>query len=250
MAEPRGIRCNNPGNIRLSSEKWQGEIQGDDKAFKTFSDPVYGIRALAKLLLNYERKYGLNTISGLISRWAPPNENDTTAYVKAVAGACGIGAYDPIDVGAYLPCIVPAIIKHENGKQPYSLDLIERGIDLALGGTDASKSQDDRAALPQSAQPGVPAGAGDVVAKSPLPIPPVGEGVPADGALTIGGVNLSKKLCVAVLGLLAVLLNKPLSLGLSDADVADLVKLLSSYLVGQSAVDAFKPVLLALVGKK
>lgn len=246
MAEPRGIKNNNPGNLRLSSEKWQGEVTGSDKAFKTFSDPVYGIRAIAKLLLNYERKYGLNTISGLISRWAPPNENDTTAYVKAVAGACGIGAYDPIDVAAYLPCIVQAIIKHENGKQPYSIDLIERGIDLALWGADASKSQELPATSSQPPSSVLPASRhGDANQKGV----DVGGTVGA-GLLSVAGVTLSKKLCVAILGLLAVLLNKPLALGLSDADVADLVKLLSSYLVGQSAVDAFKPVFLSLLGRK
>ena len=78
----------------------------------------------------------------------------------------------------------------------------------------------------------------------------VDAGLPGAGAVTVAGVAISKKLVVAILGLLAVLLNRSLGLGLSDADTADLVKLLSSYLVGQSAVDAFRPLALTLLRGK
>ena len=245
MSETRGIRNNNAGNIRHSSDKWLGEVQGSDKAFKTFSTPVYGIRALAKLLLNYERKYSLNTISGIISRWAPTNENDTTAYVKAVAAACGVDPYQPIDVPAYLACLVPAIIKHENGSQPYSMETIEQGIDLALGGG-GEKSAEIPATQAQS---------------SPLVLPPLGQGNAGTKSLDLGGkvgadilptarMMLSKKLTLAVLGLLAVILNQPLGLGLNDQQMSDLVKLVSAYVLGQAGVDAFAPVVKALVGGK
>ena len=123
-ALPRGIRNNNPGNIILGNDKWQGlaPVQTDSK-FCTFTDPIWGIRALARLLINYQDKYGLNTVKGIINRWAPPKENDTGAYVRAVlktmaqAGLTGLSAETPIDLHRYPYCfaIVSAIIRHENG---------------------------------------------------------------------------------------------------------------------------------------
>lgn len=99
----------------------------------------------------------------------------------------------------------------------------------------------------QPAESGMPAGPVHVVAQSPVADQAVGESLPGNGAVTIAGVPVSKKLVVAIMGLMAVLLNQPLGLGMSDADTADLVKLLSSYLVGQSAVDAFKPLVASLL---
>lgn len=246
----RGIKNQNPGNIRHSPDKWLGEVPGNDKAFKTFSDPVYGIRALAKLLLNYERKYGLNTVSGIISRWAPTVENNTAAYIDAVAKACGVDPFQVIDVAAYLHSLVPAIITHENGSQPYTDEQISQAIAMVTGSDNAPSNQDADTALRQSPAPGMPPCSMLPVGDSQAVVKEVGASLPGNGAVTVGGVTISKKLVVAVLGLLAVLLNKPLGLGLSDADTADLVKLLSSYLVGQSAVDAFKPLALMLLGKK
>lgn len=251
MGQPRGIRNNNPGNLRHSTDQWLGEVPGDDKAFKTFSDPAYGIRALAKLLLNYERKYGLRTISGIISRWAPENENDTAAYVDAVARACGVQPFQVIDVAACLPSLVPAIIAHENGQQPYTDEQISQGIAMATGTdhvqTVATAVPNVDSAPAQPAESRMQAGPMHVVAQGPVADQAVGASLPGNGAVTIAGVPVSKKLVVALLGLLAVLLNRPLGLGMSDADTADLVKLLSSYLVGQSAVDAFKPLMLSLL---
>jgi len=128
----RGIRNNNPGNIRKGSSQWQGmSAEQSDKSFVQFVSPVYGIRALAKLLKNYQSRYGLNTVEGLISRYAPPNENITGAYVKSVANAIGVDARQPINVTQYLPTLVAAIIKHENGLQPYPESLILQGVALS-----------------------------------------------------------------------------------------------------------------------
>lgn len=128
----RGIRNNNPGNIRHGSSKWQGmSLKQTDDEYIQFDDPVYGIRAMAKLLKNYQRNYGLNTVQEIISRWAPPSENITGAYVAAVAGKLGIDANKEILVDDYLPAMVPAIIHHENGQQPYSDAQITEGIRLA-----------------------------------------------------------------------------------------------------------------------
>lgn len=129
---PRGIRNHNPGNIRHSKTVWMGQAEEQaDEAFVTFEQPVYGIRALFKILKTYRTKYGLKTIAQIIDRWAPPNENDTGAYVQAVAAACGVGPTEEVDLARIGENLVAAIIHHENGQQPYSATEIKRAIDLA-----------------------------------------------------------------------------------------------------------------------
>ncbi len=135
---PRGIRNNNPGNIRKSADKWQGmSAQQTDTAFVQFTAPVYGLRALAKLLQNYQAKYGLSTIRSIITRWAPPSENNTTAYINAVAAAVGQGADVAIDLYArpeILAKLMRAIVAHENGaswRDYYPESLYQQAIILA-----------------------------------------------------------------------------------------------------------------------
>jgi hypothetical protein len=133
MNTPRGIRNNNPGNIRRSPTIWQGESQGaGDPDFVTFTDPVYGIRAIARILLTYDRD-GLQTVSEIINRWAPRTENATDAYVQAVSTAVGTDEYAALNVPAMLPQLIKAIIEHENGEQPYTDEQIAKGIELATG---------------------------------------------------------------------------------------------------------------------
>lgn len=133
---PRGIRNHNPGNIDRTSERWQGMAadQSADSRFVVFTAPVWGLRALAKVLLSYQRKYGLNTSAKIIGRWAPPAENDTGAYARQVARALGVGVDDVVDLQdpGVLARIVPAIVQHENGQQPYPADLIDQAVRLAL----------------------------------------------------------------------------------------------------------------------
>jgi hypothetical protein len=129
----RGIRNNNPGNIRHGSSQWQGmsSDQTGDSAFVQFDAPEYGIRALTKLLRNYQDRYGLDTIRQIINKYAPPSENDTGAYVASVAGRVGVDPDARINVNNIIVPLVTAIIKHENGIQPYSAQIISTGISLA-----------------------------------------------------------------------------------------------------------------------
>ncbi|MBE8595212.1 structural protein [Xenorhabdus sp. BG5] len=128
----RGIRNHNPGNIR-HGDKWQGlrDIQ-TDKSFCQFVAPAYGIRAMLKILRNYERKYGDNTIRQFISRWAPPNENNTESYIAYVCQSVGIASSAVVDVEnvATMSRLVKAIIQMENGQQPYSDEIIKRAFEL------------------------------------------------------------------------------------------------------------------------
>lgn len=131
---PRGIRNNNPMNIRENKHSdfdWVGEHDKDiDKAFEEFISPEHGIRAGVRILNTYQRKYGLNTISGIIERWAPPSENNTESYIRSVSRRLGIGANEVISP-AHIPELVKAIIYHENGKQPYSDEVIFNGVAMA-----------------------------------------------------------------------------------------------------------------------
>lgn len=131
MKEKRGIRNNNPGNIR-HKDQWMGlTSEQPDPAFCTFIEPRYGIRALAKTLLNYQRLYGINTVRGIINRWAPPTENDTHSYVHHVAHFMGVDADETIQVKDHLLPLVSAIILHENGRNPYAEEVILEGINMA-----------------------------------------------------------------------------------------------------------------------
>ena len=91
---PRGLRNNNPLNIRRSGDKWQGlKALQEDREFFQFTDMKWGWRAAFRQLCHtYYGKYKLRTIRDIIYRWAPPNENGTLAYIRSVAERTGINA--------------------------------------------------------------------------------------------------------------------------------------------------------------
>jgi len=90
--EPRGIRNNNPLNIRKSADKWQGlSTLQEDREFFQFVSMEYGWRAAFVILCRtYYGKYGLKTIRDIVSRWAPAKENNTEAYIRHVSDYTGI----------------------------------------------------------------------------------------------------------------------------------------------------------------
>ncbi len=128
----RGIRNNNPGNIEKNGINWDGlSPTQTDSRFYQFQTPEYGIRAMARILKTYQSAYGLNTIEQIINRWAPPNENNTASYVEHVSAAVGVEPGQIINVNDIMPELIAAIIKHENGKNPYSEQTIEKGVMMA-----------------------------------------------------------------------------------------------------------------------
>ncbi len=130
----RGIRNNNPGNIRHSRVAWQGEAdQQLDADLVTFAGPEWGLRAIAKTLLTYQAR-GLDTVAEMIGRWAPPSENDTAAYAADVARRLGVKADQALDITKpdLLARLVAAIVRHENGAQPYAAATIASAVQLAL----------------------------------------------------------------------------------------------------------------------
>lgn len=126
----RGLRNNNPGNIRRDGTTWQGldPNQTDPDYFK-FVNSTWGIRALGKVLTTYMTTHGLNTVTGIINRWAPPSENDTGSYIVDVARDLGVDPNQTLSA-ADLPMLTAAIIKHENGINPYSDETIDGALAL------------------------------------------------------------------------------------------------------------------------
>ena len=92
----RGIRNNNPLNIRHSADRWQGaRKEQTDQSFVQFESMAYGYRAAWKTLDTYykrlkERKKHF-TVENIIARWAPPTENDTQAYIRTVLKLTSLG---------------------------------------------------------------------------------------------------------------------------------------------------------------
>lgn len=127
---PRGIRNNNAGNLRDNNQDWLGETGADEDGFLIFESPVYGLRAMAKLIKNYGALYGVNTVAGIVTRYAPPSENNTKAYIDHVAASVGVSPNAPLMREHYLP-LIKAMVLHENGVQPYDDDTILKGIELA-----------------------------------------------------------------------------------------------------------------------
>ncbi|PJD72443.1 hypothetical protein B9Q32_05550 [Enterobacter kobei] len=131
----RGIRNNNPGNLEFSkTNPWVGQT-GDDGRFAKFETPEHGIRALGRNLLSYQRQ-GIDTVSGIINRWAPPSDNNNTdAYIQAVCAQLGVTADQQLDASNpdTLKALCAAIIQHENGSQPYSDQQLATGVSAAIG---------------------------------------------------------------------------------------------------------------------
>ena len=123
---PRGIRNHNPLNIRRSKDQWKGlaEVQTDAQ-FCQFKQLEYGWRAAFKLLTRtYYHQYRLYTIRGIVSRWAPPSENNTKAYIEAVSRLTGIGPDEPLGIPSMQPArwmlLAAAMAIQENG--PSAMD--------------------------------------------------------------------------------------------------------------------------------
>jgi hypothetical protein len=133
----RAVRNNNPGNLD-AGEAWQGlmpraemtpELAAETR-FAVFKDAHWGFRALAIVLLNYEKLHGLNTVRGIINRWAPAVENNTSSYVAAVSHDMGVHPDDPIELKQpiVLDRLCKAIATHECGSWMFSDQDLKHGI--------------------------------------------------------------------------------------------------------------------------
>lgn len=124
---PRGIRNNNPCNIRLSRTTYKGEVTpSSDKAFKQFESMAYGYSAVFVTLRHYHTNLGLKTIRQMISRWAPPSENNTGSYVKHVSDAAQYDCDAAVDIKDknLMVKIVSAMSFVENGLKANQTDVM------------------------------------------------------------------------------------------------------------------------------
>ena len=131
----RGLENRNPGNIRRAPVRYKGEVRPSrDPDFKEFESLAWGYRAIFVLLDTYRTRYGIDTLRGMISRWAPPSENRTEAYIRAVSADTGSGpdeALEPLDPATMVP-VAAAISRVENGTAA-DPDEIRRGWELFVG---------------------------------------------------------------------------------------------------------------------
>lgn len=136
-------RNNNPGNLRPP-----GQSQG----FQNFATPEEGTAAMIRQLDLYRTRNGLNTVQGIVSRWAPPNENDTAAYIRNVSSALGVAPDAPIDTADQqtMRRLVVAMARQEGGR-PLSPEVLDRGLALARNQAQAGPA----ASPPQALPPGI-----------------------------------------------------------------------------------------------
>lgn len=121
MAFPLLIQINNPGGLRHTHDHWHGQTRlQTDKKFVRFENPLMGERALMKVLLTYFKEHGLYTVSMIIYRWAPPNENNTDLYVMDISRRMGVKSSEYLDLANLdvLIKLAKAITTHENGFPP------------------------------------------------------------------------------------------------------------------------------------
>jgi hypothetical protein len=133
LSGPRGIRNNNPGNIRRNGIAWQGLLsQADceaagltyDATFCQFDTPANGVRAIGRILTSYSSR-GLVTVDSIIREWSA---TDQDAYVANVAAALQVDPQETIDVQSQLPALAIGIIQQEEGQQPYAVSDIQSWV--------------------------------------------------------------------------------------------------------------------------
>lgn len=123
----RGLRNNNPGNIRYNAaNQWQGQTGQDADGFCIFDTMVDGVRALARILWNYGAA-GLNTVQGIISKYSA---TDQAAYIANVSRALQVSPTDALDMtnADTITNLTNAIISQENGLNPLSAATISAGV--------------------------------------------------------------------------------------------------------------------------
>jgi hypothetical protein len=123
VRKPKGIANHNPLNIEAGRDKWQG-MTGNDGRFIIFESVFWGIRAAARILKNYRDKRALNNVQSIVTRWAPPSDdNPTDKYIAFVANRAGVLATQPLSEADY-PKVIAAMIHFENGYNPYDAQTI------------------------------------------------------------------------------------------------------------------------------
>ena len=129
---PRGVRNCNPGNIRAADHfVWRGQSGKDEDGFCVFESPCWGFRAQALLWLSYEEHDGCVTLREYISRWAPPDENDTGSYVGFMADKLGVNPDLHINILNHDADILKYQSMYEQGGWYFTSTDLNRGLILS-----------------------------------------------------------------------------------------------------------------------
>lgn len=123
---------NNPLNIRAGKSKWLGQVLpqkgSGEGAFCHFQSMEYGLRAAFCLLRTYATKYRLNCVKDIITRWAPPSENDTQSYIRHVCVLTGFGGNQRLTEKDW-PRLIKAMARMESDMD-LDDELIQRAFKL------------------------------------------------------------------------------------------------------------------------
>lgn len=132
MSVSRGIRNCNPGNIRITKDKWQGLRKNqEDKEFFQFTSMAYGYRALLRTLQNYRKRHNCITIADFISRWAPDTENNTSAYIRRVCQDLQVPSVYVVDIeDREEMCALAAAISYVENGEAAIMDDIYKGWEM------------------------------------------------------------------------------------------------------------------------
>jgi len=121
---PRGIRNNNPLNLRKTNISWRGKvIPGTDPDFEQFDNMYNGIRAALVNIRTMVKVHGCTTVEDVIRRWAPATENNTEAYIRTVCTKAKIRRTDKV-----LPTVKDNICK-----LAWAMAYVENGQTLSYG---------------------------------------------------------------------------------------------------------------------
>lgn len=131
---PRGLRNHNPGNLEASpGNPWLGETEcASESRFACFHRPVWGIRAMARTLHNYQTRHGLDTVAEVAQRYVGGDRPEV--WSRNVAAASGLDPHEPLNLTDEdtLVQVVKGIIQAETGLMPYTSDTVDIGVRLSI----------------------------------------------------------------------------------------------------------------------
>ncbi|EPM1029343.1 lytic transglycosylase catalytic [Escherichia coli] len=135
QATKRGERNNNPGNLNFVGQAG-ASLERPGGRFARFETAFDGLRALARQLMLYAGR-GINSVEKIISTWAPASDNNnTTAYIRAVSQRLGVDPRAALNMSdpQTMSALMSSIIQHENGRNIYSRELINKAAVAGISG--------------------------------------------------------------------------------------------------------------------
>jgi len=130
---PLNVRNNNPLNITAPRKKyWKGQTDLAGR-FAVFDTVENGFRAAYRNMLTYKNAHGLDTISGIIYRWAPPSDsNPTDSYINYLANQINVMPDAQLHADDYAPLLLAmSVFEGAKGRNAYTLEQVKQGIALA-----------------------------------------------------------------------------------------------------------------------